>query len=106
MAEQTLKSTGWETGPIQSSVRKTPIVGTFATPGILCTNSYLSPHGSGVGDHRFQLHDFDANSILGIEFPKTVCPFGRALRCNVFRTCKSTSGNSRKALRNTVSTRN
>jgi hypothetical protein len=42
----------------------------------------------GVGDHRFQLHDFDANSLLGTEYPKTVRPSGRALRCDVPRIRK------------------
>jgi hypothetical protein len=87
MEEQTLKSTGRQ-APYSHQSGKTPIVGTFATPGILCTNSYLSPHGSGVGDHRFQLHDFDADSVLGSEYPKTVRPTGRALRCKVVRTRK------------------
>jgi hypothetical protein len=87
MEEQTLKFTGRQ-APYSHQTGKTPIVGTFATPGILCTNLYLSPHGSGVGDHRFQLHDFDANSILGIEYPKTVRPTGRALCCEVVRTRK------------------
>jgi hypothetical protein len=87
MEEQTLKSTGRQ-APYSHQSGKTPIVGTFATPGILCTNSYLSPHGSGVGDHRFQLHDFDADSVLGSEYPKTVRPTGRALRCEVVRTRK------------------
>ncbi len=41
-----------------------------------------------MGDYRFQLHDFDANSVLGIEYPKTVRPTGRAIRCKVVRTCK------------------
>ncbi len=87
MEEQTLKPTGRQ-APYSHQSRKTPIVGTFATPGILCTNLYLSPHGSGVGDHRFQLHDFDADSVLGSEYPKTVRPTGRALRCEVTRTRK------------------
>ena len=65
-----------------------PIVGTFATPGIVCTNSFLSAHGVGVGDHRLQLHDFCAISILGTEYPKTVRPSGRALRCDVPRIRK------------------
>jgi hypothetical protein len=87
MEEQTLKSTGRQ-APYSHQSRKTPIVRTFATPGILCTNSYLSPHGSGVGDHRFQLHNFDADSVLGIKYPKTIRPKGRALCCKVVRTRK------------------
>ena len=82
MEEQTLKSTD-QKAPHSHQSGKTPIVGTFATPGILCTNSYLSPHGTGVGDHRFQLHDFDASSVLGTEYPKTVRPTGRKLRSDV-----------------------
>jgi hypothetical protein len=45
-------------------------------------------HGAGVGDHQFQLHDFDAHTDLGTDYPKTVCPQGRALRCGVERTVK------------------
>ena len=62
MEEQTLKTTGRQ-APYSHQSGKTPIVGTFAAPGILCTNLYLSPHGSGVGDHRFQLHGFDAKAF-------------------------------------------
>jgi hypothetical protein len=87
MEEQTLKSTG-SIAPPSHFTGLHPIVGTFATPGIVCTNSFLSPHGMGVGDHRFQLHDFDANSLLGTEYPKTVRPSGRALRCDVPRIRK------------------
>jgi hypothetical protein len=87
MEEQTLKSTGI-IAPPSHFTGSHPIVGTFATPGIVCTNSFLSPHGMGVGDHRFQLHDFDANSLLGTEYPKTVRPSGRALRCDVPRIRK------------------
>ncbi len=64
------------------------IVGTYATPGIICMNSYLSPHGKGVGDHWFQLHNFDAHRVLGTDYPKTVCPHRRALRCGVEQTVK------------------
>ncbi len=46
-------------------------MGTYATPEIIYTNSYLSPHGAGVGDHRFQLHNFDAHTVLGTDYPKT-----------------------------------
>ncbi len=63
-------------------------MGTYATPGIICTNSYLSCHGAGVGDHRFQLHDFDAHTVLGTDYPKTVHPKGRALCCGVECTVK------------------
>ena len=81
MEEQTLQSTG-QKAPKSHQTGKIPIVGTFATPGILCVNSYLSPHGTGVGDHRFQLHDFDANSVLGVEYHKSVRPTGRSLRAS------------------------
>jgi hypothetical protein len=67
---------------------KVAIVGTYTTPGIICTNLYFSPHGAGVGNHRFQLHNFDAHTVLGTDYPKTVCPQGRALRCRVERTVK------------------
>jgi hypothetical protein len=88
MEEQTLKSTGQE-APYSHQMGQVAIVGTFATPEILCTNSYLSPHGAGNGDHRFQVHDFDAHTILGTEYPKTTPPSGRALRCKVARTVKN-----------------
>ncbi len=64
------------------------IVGTYTTSGIICTNSYLSTHGPGVGNHRFQLHDFDAHTVLGTDYPKTFRPQGRALRCGVERAVK------------------
>jgi hypothetical protein len=67
---------------------KVAIVGTYATPGIIFTNSYLSPHGVGVGNHWFQLHDFDAHTVLGTDYPKTVCLQGRALCCRVECTVK------------------
>jgi hypothetical protein len=44
MEEQILCSTGKET-PHSHCTGKVAIVGTYATPGIMCTNSYLSPHG-------------------------------------------------------------
>ena len=87
MDEQTLKSTGQE-APYSHQMGQDAIVGTFATPEILCTNSYLSPHGAGNGDHRFQVHDFDAHSILGTKYLKTTRPSGRALRCTVAKTVK------------------
>jgi hypothetical protein len=64
------------------------IMGLYATPGIVRTNLYLSPHGAGVGDHQFQLHDFDAHTVLGTDYPKTVHPQGRALHCSVECTVK------------------
>ena len=81
MDEQTLKSTGQQ-APKSHQTGTNPIVGTFATPGIMCVNTYLSPHGGGVGDHRVHIHDFDAMSVLGSEYPKTVKPTGRSLRCD------------------------
>jgi hypothetical protein len=47
MEEQTLCLTGKE------APGKVAIVGMYATPGIICTNSYLSPQGAVVGNHRF-----------------------------------------------------
>ncbi len=85
MEEQTLRSTGQE-APQSHQTGQVAIVGTFATPGIICSNSYLSPHGAGVGNHQFQVQDFNAHSVLGTEYPTTVRPSGRALRCKVFRT--------------------
>ena len=80
-------STGQPAPP--SHVRgSVPISGTLAPPGIVCHNSFVSPHGGGVGDHRFHVHDFCAKSVLGIDYPKTVRPEGRALRCEVERTVK------------------
>jgi hypothetical protein len=87
MEEQTLHSTGKE-APHSHCTGKVAIVGTYATLGIICTNSYLSPHGAGVGNHWFQLHDFDAHTVLGTDYPKTVHPQGRALHCGVKRTVK------------------
>jgi hypothetical protein len=73
--EQTLQSTGRE-APHSHQSGQAAIVRTFATPGIVCTNSYLSPHGAGIGEHRFQIPDFDAHLVLGTEYPTTVCPSG------------------------------
>jgi hypothetical protein len=73
MEEQTLCSTGKEA--LHSHCNgNVAIVGTYATPGIICTNSYLSPHGTWVGDHRFQLHNFDAHTVIGTDYSRTVCP--------------------------------
>ncbi len=87
MEEQTLCLTG-KKAPHSHCTRKVAIVGTYATPGIICTNSYLSPHGAEVGDHQFQLHDFDAHTVLGTDYPKTVHPQGRVLCCGVEGTVK------------------
>jgi hypothetical protein len=70
MEEQTVCSTGQE-APCSHQTGQVAIMGIFVTPDIRCTKSYLSPHGAGVGDHRFQVHDFDAHSILCTEYPKT-----------------------------------
>ena len=67
---------------------KVPITGCFSTPDIVCLNSFVSPHGGGVGDHHFHVHDFCAKSMLGLDYPKTVKPSGRPLRCEVERTVK------------------
>ncbi len=87
MEEQTLCSTGKE-APHSHCTGMVTIVGTYTTPGIICTNSYLSPHGAGAGNHWFQLHDFDVHTFLGTDYPKTVHPQGRALHCGVERTVK------------------
>jgi hypothetical protein len=87
MCKQTLRSTGTK-ALFSNGCGKVAIIGTFATPRIMCTNSYLSPHKEGVGDHRFLVHDFDASSVLGTKYPKSICPSGRALHCGVERTVK------------------
>jgi hypothetical protein len=69
MEKQTLFLTG-EEAPHSHCTGKVAIVGTYASPGRICTNSYLSPHSTGVGDHRFQLHDFDAHTVLGTDYPR------------------------------------
>ncbi len=84
---QTLCLTGKQV-PHSHCTGKMAIVGTYATLGIICTNSYLSPHDAGVGDHQFQLHDFDAHTVFGTDYPKTVRPQGRALCCRVEHTVK------------------
>jgi hypothetical protein len=71
MEEQTLCSTG-KKAPHSHCTGKVVIVGTYATLEIICTNSYLSPHGAGDSNHRFQLHNFDAHTVLGPDYPKTV----------------------------------
>jgi hypothetical protein len=78
MEEQTLCLTG-KKAPHSHCTGKVAIVGMYATLGIICTNSYLSPHGAWVGNHWFQLHNFDAHTVLGKDYPKTVHPDGRAL---------------------------
>jgi hypothetical protein len=87
MEEQTLCLTGKE-APHSHCTGKVAIVGTYATPGIICTNSYLFPHCTGVGNHQFQLHNFDAHTVLGTDYPKTVHPQVRALHCGLERTVK------------------
>jgi hypothetical protein len=66
MEEQTLCSAGNQASHSHSTGKVT-IVSTYAKLGIICTNLYLSPHGAGVEDHRFQLHDFDAHMVLGTD---------------------------------------
>jgi hypothetical protein len=87
MEEQTLCLTGKE-APHRHCTGKVAIVSTYATPGIICTHSYLSPHGAGVGGHRFQLHDFNAHTVLGTDYTKTVHPQRRTLYCGVECTVK------------------
>ena len=50
MEEQTLCLTRKE-APHSHTTGKVATVRTYATPGMECTNSYLSPQGAGVGDH-------------------------------------------------------
>jgi hypothetical protein len=83
MEEQTLWLTGKQ-ALHSHSTGKVAIVGTYAMPGIQWMSLYLS----GVGDHQFQLNNFDAHMVLGIDYPKTVCPTGKMLRCEVKRTVK------------------
>jgi hypothetical protein len=87
MEDQTLRLTGKE-APHSHFTEKVAMVGMYATPGIICTNSYLSPHGAGVGNHWFQLHNFDAHTVLDSDYPKTVHPHRRALHCGVEQTVK------------------
>jgi hypothetical protein len=87
MEEQTLRLTRKE-APHSRCTGKVAIVGMYATPGIICTNSNLSPHGTGVGNHWFQLHNFDAHTVLGTDYSKTVHPHGKALCCMVEQTVK------------------
>ena len=88
MEEQVLASTGQQ-APYSHARGSTPISGTYATPGIHCQNSYVAPHGTGVGDHRLQIHDFCATSVLGIDYPTLVRPEGRRLRCDVEKSVKN-----------------
>jgi hypothetical protein len=82
MEEQTLHLTGKE-APHSHCTWKVAIVGLYATLGITCTNSYFSPQGAGVGNHQFQLHNFDAHTVLSTDYPKTVHSHRRPLRCGV-----------------------
>jgi hypothetical protein len=34
------------------------------------------------------VHNFDAHTVLSTDYPKTVCPHGRALHCGVEQTVK------------------
>ncbi len=87
MEEQTFCLTRKEV-PHSHCTEKVAILGMYATPGTICTNSYLSPHGAGNGNHWFQWQDFDAHTVLSTDYPKTVRPHGRALRCGVEQTRK------------------
>ena len=72
------KSTGDKT--LCSCIRGSkPITDIFATPCIVCTNSYISSHGRGVGDYRFKVHNLCAESMLGMRYPKADKPIGCAL---------------------------
>jgi hypothetical protein len=85
MEEQTLCLTEKE-APYSHCNEKVAIVSTYATLGIICTNSYPSPHGAEVGNHWFELHDFDAHTVLGTDYPNTVCPQDRVHHCQVGQT--------------------
>jgi hypothetical protein len=87
MSEQTLLSTGSE-APFSHRLGTVAIIGTFETPGIVCRNSYISPHNEGVGAHRFHVHDFDAGSVLGTTYPKFIHLAGHVLCCGVKWTVK------------------
>ncbi len=78
----------WERGTTQSLHWEGGNSEHVATPGIICTNSYLSPHGTGVGDYQFQLHSFNEHTVLGTDYPKAVHPQRRALCCGVECTVK------------------
>ena len=66
MEEVVQKSTGQKTPPSHIRGSKPAITGAFATPETVSCNSYVSPHGGRAGDHRFQVHDFYAETILGM----------------------------------------
>lgn len=74
---------------VQPPSRPDSHVWDVATPGIVCHDSYVAPHGAGMGDHRLYIHDFCARSVLGVEYPKLVRAGSRKLHCKVERTVKS-----------------
>jgi hypothetical protein len=86
MTEQFQAVTG-EQAPASHNTGKRPITGLFTTAGIKVTNIYMSPHGAGLGDHRYCVYDIDAASVLGSSFPAIHKPAPRLLRmevkCNV-----------------------
>lgn len=71
-----------------------PISGCFVTPGgVDCLNAFASPHRAGAGDHRYWVADFDARSLLGVDYPHLVRPWGGRLKC-----CSSSSPSVEGAL--------
>ena len=75
-----------EDAPFSHATGQTPICGVFATCGIECVAAFISQHGSGVGDHRLNVFDFSAESLLGLLAPATVKPAGRNLQCCIERS--------------------
>ncbi len=78
----------WERGTTQSLHWEGGTSGHEHYSGDNLHKRYLSPHGAGVSNHRFQLHDFNTHTVLGTDYPKTVHPLGRALCCEVECTVK------------------
>ena len=64
---------------MSGSVDTKPVCAIYATPGIICTNVFQAAHGTGVGDHRLHIYDFDAPSVIGDDFPHLVRASGRTL---------------------------
>jgi hypothetical protein len=67
--EQTLWST-WKEVPHSHCTGKVVRVGMYAPPEIICTNSHLSLHGTGVGNHWFQLLTLMIIQFLAQIIPK------------------------------------
>ena len=87
MEQEVQKSTGQKT-PYSHIQGSKSITGTLGTLGILCTNNSVSPPIGVVGDHRFQVHDFCSESMMGMSYPNAIKPSDRALYCIVEKTVK------------------